>query len=219
MKGITYNFSWARKICSVFLGKRVFFFFWSFFAGNDFIQSLVSHDQFEGQAISPGYFTVRLSALLPCVTGVFFFKVILDGPTVDSAITLSLWQKQLRVKITSNPKHIGRLCERQSENEEGERWGNSFLLQLIFLKYFTWILAAVVLQKTKGNEPWLLEPKTTHSVRKSRNSYCLEHRERQSQSELLKSALGYMKHIGKKISRWKNICDVAGDKWFCHCEH
>lgn len=107
----------------------------------------------------------------------------------------------------------------ESEKEEEERWGNSILLQLIFFKYFTWILAAVVLQKTKGNEPWLLEPKTTHSVRKSRHSYCLEHRERQSQSKLLKSALGYMKHIGKKISWWKNICDVAGGKWFCQGEH
>lgn len=125
---------------------------------------------------------------------------------------------------------VGALCdnrgpspkwERVSENEkeEGERWGNSILLQLIFFKYFTWILAAVVLQKTKGNEPWLLEPKTTHSVRKSRHSYCLEHRERQSQSKLLKSALGYMKHIGKKISWWKNICDVAGGKWSCRGEH
>ena len=54
---------------------------------------------------------------------------------------------------------------------ERERERDSFLLQLIFLKYFTWILAAVVLQKTKGNEPRLTEPKTTHSVRKSRYSY------------------------------------------------
>ena len=59
----------------------------------------------------------------------------------------------------------------RERERERERERDSFLLQLIFLKYFTWILAAVVLQKTKGNEPRLTEPKTTHSVRKSRYSY------------------------------------------------
>lgn len=60
------------------------------------------------------------------------------------------------------------------DREGGEVGGGSFLLQLIFLKYFAWILAAVGLEKTKGNEPRLLEPKTTHSVRKSHCSYCVQ---------------------------------------------
>lgn len=130
-----------------------------------------------------------------------------------------VYVRQRLYVITEGQAQSERERVSESEKEEGERWGNSILLQLIFFKYFTWILAAVVLQKTKGNEPWLLEPKTTHSVRKSRHSNCLEHRERQSQSKLLKSASGYMKHIGKKISWWKNICDVAGGKWFCQGEH
>lgn len=94
--------------------------------------------------------------------------------------------------------------EEEEEEEEGEWCGNWVLLQLIFLKYFTWILAAVVLQKTKGNELWLPEPKTTHSVRKSCHTYCLKHRERdthtQSQSKLLKKK---KKRLGTHETHWQ----------------
>lgn len=94
--------------------------------------------------------------------------------------------------------------------------GGSFLLQLIFLKYFIWILAAVVLQKTKGNEPCVSEPKTTYSVRKSWCSCCSQHSEKQSQSKLLKTARGYVKHKGRKMSWWNDIWVVAGDRLASH---
>lgn len=98
----------------------------------------------------------------------------------------------------------------------GVRGGGSFLLQLIFLKYFIWILAAVVLQKTKGNEPCVPEPKTTYSVRKSCCSCCSQHSEKQSQSKLLKTARGYVKHKGGEMSWWNDIWVVAGDRLASH---
>lgn len=61
------------------------------------------------------------------------------------------------------------------------------MLQLIFLTYLTRTLAAVLLRKTKGNEAWLLEPKTTHSVR---TSAVTAQRGRESQPKLFKGASG-----------------------------
>lgn len=140
----------------------------------------------------------------------------------DWAQTSELHQYIILIENTNTEHRAAKLtCYMHTHPCRKKEWerrevGGSFLLQLIFLKYFIWILAAVVLQKTKGNEPCVSEPKTTYSVRKSWCSCCSQHSEKQSQSKLLKTARGYVKHKGRKMSWWNDIWVVAGDRLASH---
>lgn len=60
-------------------------------------------------------------------------------------------------------------------------------------------------RKTKGNEPWMLQPRTTHSARLCTLTVWSKEKERESQSKLLKIALEYGENTFEKT------CFVMGN--------